>query len=175
MDFSARNLKRVAEVWMDEYKEALFESNREVYDKIDPDDLTKALEFKKSLNCKPFKYFVDVIAPDLVEKWPPFELPKFAFGAIYSEGKPSQCITHTELKDGSRLKLMPCISQNLTNPDVTQYFELMWQKCINLHPWEGKNERQFCLDMNQQVSIFGCHFNLGNQYVKFDLVRKFKK
>lgn len=66
MDFSGRNLKRVAEVWLDDYKEMLYRSEPERYSKIDPGDLTKQFEIKNSLNCKPFKYFLDVVVPEMV-------------------------------------------------------------------------------------------------------------
>lgn len=65
-DFSGRNLKRVAEVWLDDYKEMLYRSEPERYSKIDPGDLTKQFEIKNSLNCKPFKYFLDVVVPEMV-------------------------------------------------------------------------------------------------------------
>ena len=162
----------MAEVWLDEYKEALYNSDREVYDKIDPDDLTKALEFKKSLNCKPFKYFLDVIAPDLAEMWPPFELPKFAFGAIYSEGNMSQCVTHVGPRDGDPLMLAPCISKNLTHPNETQNFDLTWHKFIKYHEWRAGVGARACVDLDYTINILPCHFDFGNQYSKYDLVRK---
>lgn len=66
MDFSGRNLKRVAEVWLDDYKEMLYKGEPERYSIIDPGDLTKQFEIKNSLNCKPFKYYLDVVVPEMV-------------------------------------------------------------------------------------------------------------
>ena len=171
-DSSARNLKRVAEVWMDEYKEALYNTDRKAYDQIDHGDLSEALALKKKLKCKPFRYFVKVIAPDLAEIWPPFELPKFAFGAIYSEGNISQCVTHVGPKERDPLKLEKCI-KNYTNPDETQHFELTWHKFIILHRWKTPDHERFCLDIGNQVRMSPCHFKFGNQLLRFDLVRKF--
>lgn len=71
MDFVAFNNKRIAEVWMDSpYKEFVYERTPERYD-IDVGDLSEARRFKDSLKCKPFQFFFDVIAPDLLLKYPP--------------------------------------------------------------------------------------------------------
>ena len=67
-DYNGRNLKRVAEVWMDEFKEEFYLTDPKHYEKIDPGDLTAALAFKKKMNCKPFKYFLDVVAPEICDR-----------------------------------------------------------------------------------------------------------
>ena len=172
-DFSNANLKRLAEVWLDEYKVALYDTNREIYDSFDPGDLSLALAVKKRLNCKPFTYFLDVIAPDLAEIWPPFELPMFAYGAIYSEGNSSQCFTQVGPKDDDVLELTPCISQNHTSPDKTQHFVLTWHKTIvGKFGWKEYDRIRTCLEMDGALNIYFCHYCFGNQLVKFDLVRK---
>ena len=169
-EFSDRNLKRVAEVWLDEYKEALYNTNREVFNAIDPGDLTKAFEVKKRLHCKSFKYFLEVIARDLAEIWPPFELPKFAYGTINSVGKPTQCFTRISSQETVPIKLRACI-KSPTKPVESQNFELTWHKFIKYSPNEGYVAKLKCLDLNNDIKIISCHYNFGNQYVKFDLVR----
>ena len=172
-DFSNYNLKRLAEVWLDEYKVALYDTNRAAYDSLDTGDLSLAWAVKKRLNCKPFKYFLEVVAPDLAEIWPPIELPRFAYGAIYSVGNPSQCVTHVGPNDGDALKLTPCISQNHTSPDKTQHFVLTWHKTIiGKFGWKEYDRIRTCLDMNGHLNIYFCHYCFGNQLVKFDLVGK---
>ena len=152
---------------MDEYKEALYNRNRKIYDKIDPGDLTAAFALKKSLNCKPFKYFLEVIASDLNERYPAFEKPRFAFGAIYSEANSTQCVTFDGPELERPLKLMPC-TQNYTHPAENQMFELSSQKCIR---YPACKDKECCIDA-VNVGLAGCHYDLGNQYYKFDLVRK---
>lgn len=71
-DYVARNFKRVAEVWLDEYKEVLYASNPDRYKDVDPGDLTKQKELRKNLDCKPFKYFLEIVAPDFTNIYPPF-------------------------------------------------------------------------------------------------------
>ena len=74
-DFLTINYKRVAEVWMDEYKEFLYARSPGKYEKVDPGDLTKQKEIREQLQCKSFKWFIEEVAPDLVEKYPPVDPP----------------------------------------------------------------------------------------------------
>lgn len=164
VDFSSRNLKRLAEVWMDEFKEALYRTDPEKYN-LDPGDLTKAFQLKKQLNCKPFKYYLDVIAPDLVAMYPPYEKPNFAHGAIYSEMHPKKCITFVGPNRLSPLKLQAC-STNLEKPKSEQHFEFTWYKFIKYFAFT----EHMCLDA-VEVNMHRCHFEFGNQYWKWDLVK----
>jgi polypeptide N-acetylgalactosaminyltransferase len=84
MDFVGRNLKRVAEVWLDDYKKYFYRGDQKRYDKIDPGDLTAQFEKKKSLNCKPFKHYIDVVAPDMLMRYP-IDPQHFAAGSIQSQ------------------------------------------------------------------------------------------
>jgi polypeptide N-acetylgalactosaminyltransferase len=84
VDVAARNFKRVAEVWLDEYKEVLYSADPERFGNVDAGDLTKATLVHEKLNCKPFGYFLERIAPEMYTryfyqaKFPGF----FAWGAI---------------------------------------------------------------------------------------------
>lgn len=53
----------------------------ERYRNIDAGDISKQLEVKKRLQCKPFKYFLEVVAPDMLEKYPPTQT-EFAIGVV---------------------------------------------------------------------------------------------
>jgi polypeptide N-acetylgalactosaminyltransferase len=80
-DYLSKNFKRVAEVWMDEYKEFLYRRKPDRYDRIDAGDISKQLAIKEKLHCKPFKYFIEVVAPDMLEKYPPDQV-EFASGSV---------------------------------------------------------------------------------------------
>jgi polypeptide N-acetylgalactosaminyltransferase len=71
----------VAEVWMDEYKDYVYKRNPDKY-KIDPGDLTKQLAIKEKNKCKPFKYFMEHVAPDMLERFPLVEPEPFAYGTV---------------------------------------------------------------------------------------------
>lgn len=72
IDFKAANNKRVAEIWLDEFKEALYSRHPERYKRIeiDEEDIEEQLELKKSLKCLPFRHFIQEIAPDMIERYP---------------------------------------------------------------------------------------------------------
>lgn len=76
-----QNYKRVAEVWMDEYKEYLY-LRRPQYRNLEVGDLSAQYEIRERLQCKPFKWFMKNIAFDLPKKYPPIEPPDFASGEV---------------------------------------------------------------------------------------------
>ncbi|KAH6936565.1 hypothetical protein HPB50_019175 [Hyalomma asiaticum] len=78
-DFVGRNYRRVAEVWMDEYKEYLY-MRRPHYRNLEPGDLTAQKELRKRLKCKSFKWFMENVAFDQPSKYPAIEPPDYAWG-----------------------------------------------------------------------------------------------
>ena len=72
---------RVAEVWMDEYKEYLYK-RRPHYRSIDPGDLTEQKAVRTRLRCKSFKWFMEVVAFDLPKTYPMVEPLNFAEGEV---------------------------------------------------------------------------------------------
>jgi polypeptide N-acetylgalactosaminyltransferase len=85
VNFFHRNLKRVVEVWFDEYKEMFYKDHPERRD-IDTGDLTEALRIKQKLNCKPFKYYLEVVAPQILERNPVEKRADFASGTKKASG-----------------------------------------------------------------------------------------
>ncbi|XP_034042155.1 polypeptide N-acetylgalactosaminyltransferase 5 isoform X2 [Thalassophryne amazonica] len=64
----ARNLARVAEVWLDEYKDLFYgHGYLHLLDKKvnDIGDLTVQIELRKKLQCKSFKWYLDNVYPDM--------------------------------------------------------------------------------------------------------------
>ena len=155
-DFQGWNNKRVAEVWMDEYKEHVYKRDPNRY-KIDVGDLTEAKKFKESLKCKPFKYFIDVVAPDLVEKFVPNPI-SFADGAI------RMLNTHycMDTYKFDKLILYPC-QGNIKDPPAGQYFELTHHKEIRV------SKTKYCLD-SFEIKPSPCHMQGGNQLLRYYLV-----
>ena len=114
-DYVARNFKRISEVWLDEYKTLPYQLEPERYAKVDAGNLTKALEIKKKLECKPFRYFLKYIAPDMTDKYPPYaEVPKFASGSIRSLANPRLCL-HSKGNHEASVDLNEC-SENIDDP-----------------------------------------------------------
>ncbi|XP_074551167.1 polypeptide N-acetylgalactosaminyltransferase 5 [Halichoeres trimaculatus] len=64
-----RNLARVAEVWLDEYKDLFYSHGyQHLLNKnfIDIGNLTEQIELRKKLKCKSFKWYLDNVYPDMV-------------------------------------------------------------------------------------------------------------
>lgn len=162
-DFVARNFKRLAEVWMDEYKQVVYDFDPPRYAKVDAGDLSKPKAVRDRLKCKPFKYFLQEIAPDLLNRFPiKKDQQVFASGQIRSLTEENICIdTYLRPSSGS-IGLYPCqkLAKN-GNPPDTQFFRLIFLKSIVL----GYSMR--CVD-TYGMSTPTCHFAGGNQEWKLD-------
>nr|XP_003922012.2 polypeptide N-acetylgalactosaminyltransferase 5 isoform X2 [Saimiri boliviensis boliviensis] len=61
-----RNLVRVAEVWLDEYKELFYGHGDHLINQgLDVGNLTQQRELRKKLRCKSFKWYLENVFPDL--------------------------------------------------------------------------------------------------------------
>uniref|UniRef100_A0ACB8G214 Uncharacterized protein n=1 Tax=Sphaerodactylus townsendi TaxID=933632 RepID=A0ACB8G214_9SAUR len=61
-----RNLARVAEVWMDEYKDLFYGHGYHlIQKKLDVGNLTQQVELRKRLQCKSFKWYLENVYPDI--------------------------------------------------------------------------------------------------------------
>uniref|UniRef100_A0A2K5KEH1 Polypeptide N-acetylgalactosaminyltransferase n=1 Tax=Colobus angolensis palliatus TaxID=336983 RepID=A0A2K5KEH1_COLAP len=103
----ARNLKRVAEVWMDEYAEYIYQRRPE-YRHLSAGDVAAQKKLRSSLNCKSFKWFMTKIAWDLPKFYPPVEPPAAAWGEIRNVGT-GLCADTKHGALGSPLRLEGCV------------------------------------------------------------------
>lgn len=55
-------------------------------------DISYQLFVKERQKCKPFSYFMEVVAPDMLDRYPYEEPPEFASGAIESLADNHFCI-----------------------------------------------------------------------------------
>uniref|UniRef100_A0A8C6ZB20 Ricin B lectin domain-containing protein n=1 Tax=Nothoprocta perdicaria TaxID=30464 RepID=A0A8C6ZB20_NOTPE len=61
-----RNLARVAEVWLDEYKDLFYgHAYHLILKNLDVGNLTQQMELRKKLQCKSFKWYLENVYPDL--------------------------------------------------------------------------------------------------------------
>lgn len=67
---------------MDDYKKYIYARNPQRYEKVETGDLSSQLAIKEKLQCKPFSYFVDIVAPDMFDLYPLVDPPPFAKGAV---------------------------------------------------------------------------------------------
>jgi len=129
--------------------------------------LSQQFAVRDRLKCKPFKWFIEQVAPDLVEKYPPIDPPDFASGAIQSVANPSLCVDTLSHGEKQNIGLFYCAS-NKVSPQSTQFFALSWQRDIRIKYAEQ------CWDVSESgkapVTLFGCHGMQGNQLWKYDTV-----
>lgn len=162
-DFVSINFKRVAKVWMDEYAEYLYEHLPNVKE-ADPGDLSKMLAIRKKLHCKPFKWFLEEVAPDLLEKYPPVEPLPFAKGAIQSIAFPNLCIDTMQHAKSQPVSVYSC-HENKLKPFYSQMWALTDQRDL-------RNGEDNCIDVVGlgKPLLFACHQMQGNQLFRYDLV-----
>uniref|UniRef100_A0A6I8REE3 Polypeptide N-acetylgalactosaminyltransferase n=1 Tax=Xenopus tropicalis TaxID=8364 RepID=A0A6I8REE3_XENTR len=77
----ARNLKRVAETWMDEYAEYIYQRRPE-YRHLSTGDISSQKELRKHLKCKDFKWYMSEVAWDVPKFYPPVEPPPASWGEV---------------------------------------------------------------------------------------------
>lgn len=165
-DYVHKNYKRVAEVWMDEYKEYIYEHSPGVYDNIDPGDLSKQKAIRKKLKCKSFKWFMTEIAFDLPKVYPPVEPPDYASGVIQSVASPKLCVDTLNRPRHSQIGLYFCAS-NHEKPQSNQFWTLSWHRDLRMR------FKKDCLDVqssekNAPVWLWDCHGQGGNQFWYYD-------
>ncbi|KAF3841157.1 hypothetical protein F7725_007019 [Dissostichus mawsoni] len=102
----ARNLKRVAEVWMDEYAEYIYQRRPE-YRHLSAGDMSAQKELRIRLNCMNFKWFMNKVAWDLPKHYPPVEPPAGAWGEVRNVGS-AMCLESKHVVSGSPIRLESC-------------------------------------------------------------------
>ncbi|XP_061559100.1 polypeptide N-acetylgalactosaminyltransferase 10-like isoform X1 [Phycodurus eques] len=163
----AKNLKRVAEVWMDEYTEYVYQRRPE-YRHLSAGDMTAQKELRSRLACKNFKWFMSEVAWDLPEHYPPVEPPAAAWGEIRNAGS-GMCMEVKHFVSGSPVRLENCAK---SRGDVAwshgQVLTLGWREDIRVG--DPVHTRKVCLDAvshRSLVTLYDCHGMKGNQLWRY--------
>lgn len=165
IDVAARNFKRIAEVWLGDYKEVLYRSDPK-FNLSDPGDLTIAKLVKEKLKCKPFQYFLENVAPEMYTRYY-YQLHypgHFAWGYVKSDAFPTHCFDYDNFKKS--ISLGKCQIFDGTNLKWSQKFRLTWHRKLRHY------EKDVCLQEN--VIFDYCHYSDGfkHQNWKYDVNTK---
>ncbi|XP_039411439.1 polypeptide N-acetylgalactosaminyltransferase 5 [Corvus cornix cornix] len=110
-----RNLARVAEVWLDEYKELFYgHAYHLLLKNVDVGDLTQQIQLRKKLQCKSFRWYLENVYPDL-------EAPLVKASGLLVNVALAGCIA----VEGSTLAFEECDVNN-----TNQKFNYTWLRLI---------------------------------------------
>ncbi|EDQ90491.1 uncharacterized protein MONBRDRAFT_24325 [Monosiga brevicollis MX1] len=96
-----RNDLRVAEAWMDEYKQIVMDTRG--FEGVDPGDLSDRKAIRDRLQCKSFKWYLDNVHPDL---YVPDLHPKMA--GVIADPQKRQCIDNMQHDRGGPVGVYGC-------------------------------------------------------------------
>ncbi|KAK2828022.1 hypothetical protein Q5P01_019056 [Channa striata] len=163
----AKNLKRVAEVWMDEYAEYVYQRRPE-YRHLSAGDMTAQKELRNRLNCKSFKWFMSEVAWDLPKHYPPVEPPAAAWGEIRNVGS-DMCMEIKHFVSGSPIRLESCVKgRGEAGWSHGQVLTFGWREDIRVG--DPMHTRKVCFDAvshNSPVTLYDCHGMKGNQLWRY--------
>lgn len=147
-----RNLQRVVETWMDEWKEHFYRRKSYLKGKSFG-DISKQLELRERLKCKNFTWFMTEVAPDILQYYPAIEPEPRVKGPIRSDVK-DQCIAVIS----STFYLKDC-----KKGQRHQDFLITWHD-----DFRTEKEAKQCIDFSnyqpgKTPSFFPCHHGGGNQ------------
>ncbi|VDO90118.1 unnamed protein product, partial [Heligmosomoides polygyrus] len=162
-DFVSRNYRRVAEVWMDEYKHHLFK-HRPGVGAIDTGDISRQKAVRERLKCKSFDWFMKEVAFDQDKYYPAVEPKASASGELRNRGA-GMCVDTQFKQSNQRFGLRKCISDDPTGGGEQNLRMTRWH---DIRP-EG---RSVCFDASTSerkapIVLFDCHSMKGNQLFKY--------
>uniref|UniRef100_A0A8D2PRV3 Polypeptide N-acetylgalactosaminyltransferase n=1 Tax=Zosterops lateralis melanops TaxID=1220523 RepID=A0A8D2PRV3_ZOSLA len=150
--------RRVAETWMDEFAEYIYQRRPE-YRHLSTGDISAQKELRRHLKCKDFKWFMAAVAWDVPKYYPPVEPPPAAWGEVRNR---------SNLNESNALDFpQPCQGMGGTGTisDMAQE---------DIRPGEPLHTRKFCFDAishSSPVTLYDCHGMKGNQHWSYRKVR----
>ncbi|XP_065083032.1 putative polypeptide N-acetylgalactosaminyltransferase 9 [Ochlerotatus camptorhynchus] len=146
-DVVRANSLRLAEVWMDEYKQIIFDIyGIPKYPEEEVGDVSSRKEVRQKANCKTFKYYVQNAFPEMNN--PMVE------GAFHGEMKNKALGNDTCLEyqlETNKVVMATCDHQQTGQFWAHNYYQEL-------------NSYKHCLDYTgNELGVYGCHRSRGNQ------------
>ncbi|XP_046513789.1 polypeptide N-acetylgalactosaminyltransferase 13 isoform X1 [Equus quagga] len=146
-----KNNRRLAEVWMDEFKDFFYIISPGVV-KVDYGDVSVRKSLRENLKCKPFSWYLENIYPDS-------QIPRryYSLGEIRNV-ETNQCLDNMGRKENEKVGIFNCHGMG-----GNQVFSYTADKEIRTD--------DLCLDvsrLNGPVIMLKCHHMRGNQLWEYD-------
>uniref|UniRef100_A0A8C6Q8K8 Polypeptide N-acetylgalactosaminyltransferase n=1 Tax=Nothobranchius furzeri TaxID=105023 RepID=A0A8C6Q8K8_NOTFU len=151
----ARNQVRLAEVWMDEYKELFYRRNQQaaqIAKDVTFGDISKRTDLRERLQCKNFSWYLNNVYPEVFMP----DLNPVHFGSVKNVGRDS-CLDAGESNEGGKPLIMyPCHGLG-----GNQYFEYSTR-----HEIRHNIQKELCLHgSDAAVSLEDCQYKGRNTFV----------
>ncbi|XP_031565849.1 uncharacterized protein LOC116301000 [Actinia tenebrosa] len=159
-DATLVNFRRVAEVWMDEYKEWLYDRRPDLKS-VDPGDISDRIALRNRLKCKSFRWYLENVANDTVKT--AYE-PLRANGAIRNPAS-NLCIDSMGRRSGN-VGLQACHGQQGNQAFQYTYIKEFRfdETCFDVHDYVS----------GAKVDLFPCHEMKGNQEFEYTKDKKIR-
>ncbi|KAM3851245.1 polypeptide N-acetylgalactosaminyltransferase 13 isoform 3-T4 [Vipera latastei] len=146
-----KNNRRLAEVWMDEFKDFFYIISPGVV-KVDYGDVSVRKALRENLKCKPFSWYLENVYPDS-------QIPRryYSLGEIRNV-ETNQCLDNMGRKENEKVGIFNCHGMG-----GNQVFSYTADKEIRTD--------DLCLDvsrLNGPVIMLKCHHMRGNQLWEYD-------
>ncbi|XP_077071367.1 polypeptide N-acetylgalactosaminyltransferase 13 isoform X1 [Siphateles boraxobius] len=146
-----KNNRRLAEVWMDEFKDFFYIISPGVV-RVDYGDVSSRKALRETLKCKPFSWYLENIYPDS-------QIPRrfYSLGEIRNV-ETNQCVDNMGRKENEKVGFFNCHGMG-----GNQVFSYTADKEIRTD--------DLCLDasrLNGPVVMLKCHHMKGNQMFEYD-------
>ncbi|KAI5107175.1 polypeptide N-acetylgalactosaminyltransferase 13 isoform X1, partial [Silurus meridionalis] len=146
-----KNNRRLAEVWMDEFKDFFYIISPGVV-RVDYDDVSARKALRDALQCKPFSWYLENVYPDS-------QIPRryYSLGEIRNV-ETNQCVDNMGRKENEKVGFFNCHGMG-----GNQVFSYTADKEIRTD--------DLCLDvsrLNGPVIMLKCHHMKGNQMFEYD-------
>lgn len=161
--FISRVFKKLCKkkYFQDEFKDIVFDRNPVKFKSVDAGVLIREKSIRDALHCKPFRYFMEYVAPDMLVRYPLQDPGSFAKGAIQSKADAKLCFeVSKEDVRYRKLEVNEC-SDNKVVPSTGQHFTLTWHRNLQ--------HSNFDVCIANSLILNSCHYIGGNQLWKFDL------
>uniref|UniRef100_A0A3Q4AK12 Polypeptide N-acetylgalactosaminyltransferase n=1 Tax=Mola mola TaxID=94237 RepID=A0A3Q4AK12_MOLML len=151
----SRNQVRLAEVWMDDYKDIFYRRNQQA-GQLAKDrafgDISKRVDLRSQLQCKSFSWYLKNVYPEVFLP----DLRPLRFGSVKNVGKDS-CLDAGENNEGGKhLILYPCHGLG-----GNQYFEFSTR-----HEIRHNIQKELCLHGAEgAVKLEDCQYKSRNTFV----------